>query len=460
MAAPGAPAESAGPDAETGRQGAAMRRRPARGPLVGGLVLVLLLAALIGWLWWKARTAPSGPAEAGINATVVVALPPPQAPPPPKPAPPVAEPQPAPAASQPAPPTATATAEPPAPTASAPAAPAPVAPAPAAPKEAAAPASPPSRVPEPKTVPTPSDSPVEPAPTARAAPAAAPPGPIAPAPPKPAETGPRIALGPVPDPALVARGPRGELPVIAPDGRQAWKVYARPFEDDKNRPRIAIMLGDMGLSDAATNAAIRRLPSAVTLAFAPYASNLQSWIAAARAGGHEVMLQLPMEPLDYPANDPGPNALLTSLTAADNIDRLEWLLGRVTGYIGVTNYMGSKFTISPNDLRPVLQAIKERGLMFLDSRASPRSVAAELARSMGLPEAINNRFLDNEASRSAVDARLEELERIAAATGTAVGIGYPYPVTIERIAAWAPGLASRGIVLAPISAIANRQGPG
>jgi polysaccharide deacetylase 2 family uncharacterized protein YibQ len=321
------------------------------------------------------------------------------------------------------------------------------------------PTPPPPHIPEPKTTLTPGDSPIEPSPAAKAAPPLAAAGPIAPAPPKPGETGPRMALGPVPDPALVSPGPRGQLPVIAPDGRQAWKVYARPFEDDKNRPRIAVVLGDMGLSDASTNAAIRQLPSAVTLAFAPYASNLQSWIAAARAGGHEVMLQLPMEPLDYPANDPGPNALLTSLTAADNIDRLEWLLGRVTGYVGVTNYMGSKFTISPNDLRPVLQAIKDRGLMFLDSRASPRSVAADLAKSMGLPEALNNRFLDNEASRSAVDARLEELERVARATGTAVGIGYPYPVTIERIAAWAPGLATRGIILAPISAAANRQNP-
>jgi hypothetical protein len=256
---------------------------------------------------------------------------------------------------------------------------------------------------------------------------------------------------------LVAASPRGQLPVIAPDGRQAWKVYARPFEDPTEHPRIAIMLGDMGLSDAATRTAIRQLPSAVTLAFAPYVGNLQSWIAEARAGGHEAMLQLPMEPLDYPANDPGPQALLTSLTAADNLERLEWLLGRVTGYVGVTNYMGSKFTTSANDLRPVLQALKGRGLLFLDSRASPRSVAAELAKGIGLPEAVNNRFLDNEASRAAIDARLEELERIAKSTGTAVGIGYPYPVTIERIAAWAPGLAARGIMLAPISAAVNRQ---
>lgn len=260
-----------------------------------------------------------------------------------------------------------------------------------------------------------------------------------------------------PDPALVQQGPSGPLPVIAPDGRQAWQVYARPFDETEKRPRIALIVGDLGLSAAATTAAIQRLPAPVTLAFAPYAHNLNDWIAQARAAGHEVMLQLPMEPLDYPTSDPGPQALLTSLDAAGNLQRLEWVLSRVAGYVGVTNYMGSKFTTSPDNLRPVLTALKGRGLLFLDSRSSQRSVAAKLAKELGMPVAVNNRFVDNEASRAAIDARLDELERIAKATGIAVGIGYPYPVTIERIGAWAQGLPGRGLALAPVSAVVNRQ---
>jgi polysaccharide deacetylase 2 family uncharacterized protein YibQ len=264
-------------------------------------------------------------------------------------------------------------------------------------------------------------------------------------------------LTPAPDPALVQNGPHGPLPIIAPDGRRPWQVYGRPFDDSDKRPRIAVMVADMGLSQAATQSAITRLPSAVTLAFAPYASDLQVWIAQCRASGHEALLQLPMEPLDYPHNDPGPRALLTSLKPADNLDRLSWLLGRFTGYAGVTNYMGSKFTASAGDVRPVLDVLAKRGLLFVDSRSSARSVATKVAAELDMPRAYNDRFLDNEASRTAIDARLEELERIALKNGVALGIGYPYPVTIDRIAHWAPSLAAKGIALAPVSAVVNKQ---
>lgn len=264
-------------------------------------------------------------------------------------------------------------------------------------------------------------------------------------------------LRPVPDPALVSPGPFGPLPVIAPDGRQPWQVYARPFDSADSRPRIAVLIGDLGFSVSATNAAIDRLPDGVTLAFAPYADDLQNWIGKARLNGHEVMLQLPMEPLDYPTNDPGPRALLTSLAAADNIKRLEWMLGRFTGYVGVTNYMGSKFTTSASDMRPVLEALRSRGLLFVDSRSSQRSVASGLAKDLRMPFAVNSRFIDNEASRISIDARLEELERIARESGSALGIGYPYPVTIERVANWAAALEKKGLVLAPVSAVVQQQ---
>ena len=161
-----------------------------------------------------------------------------------------------------------------------------------------------------------------------------------------------------------------------------------------------------------------------------------------------------MEPFNYPANDPGPHTLLTSLSPEENIERLEWLLSRFAGYVGVTNFMGSKFTASPDHLRPVLHNLKERGLMVLDSRASRNSVAAELSDEIGVPHAINNRFVDSEASRVAIDGRLSELERIARATGSAVGISYPFPVTIERLAAWIETLDEKGLVLALMSAVA------
>ena len=259
---------------------------------------------------------------------------------------------------------------------------------------------------------------------------------------------------PVPDPGLIAASPVGPLPVIGADGRQPWQAYARHHEDTGTRPRIAIVLGRLGHSQSATHAAIQQLPGTVTLGFAPYAPNLTDWIAQARAAGHEVLLQIPMEPFNYPTSDPGPHTLLTSLSAEDNIGRLEWLLGRGSGYVGVTNFMGSRFTSSADHLRPVFGVLKTRGLLFLDARVSRNSVAEQVAMDLGVPNTQSSRFLDLEASRVAIDARLYELERIAKSAGSAVGIGFPYPVTIERLAAWAQSLDDKGIALVPVSALA------
>ncbi len=282
---------------------------------------------------------------------------------------------------------------------------------------------------------------------------------LAPAPERTLPAPPRdgLRLAPAPDPALLTEGQNGALPVIAPDGRRAWQVYARPFEVLDGRPRIAIMLANLGLSQSATKAAIQQLPGSITLGFVPYARGLEAWMNEARAAGHEVFLELPMEPFDYPESDPGPHTLLTTLTHSDNIDRLDWLLSRTAGYVGVTNFMGDKFTSSPESIGPVLEALRDRGLMFLDARTSRESVAGDLATQIKLPRALNNRFLDIEASRVAIDARLLELEEIAKAVGYAVGIGFPYPVTLERIARWSATLDEKGIALAPMSALANLQ---
>ena len=266
-----------------------------------------------------------------------------------------------------------------------------------------------------------------------------------------------VVMAPVPDPAIVAETSKGPLPVISADGREAWRVYARPFRDDNpDKILITILLGGMGMSQSATNAAIQQLPGEVTLSFAPYARGLPQWISGARAAGHEVMLELPMEPLGYPANDPGPHTLLTSLSPDENIDRMEWLLSRFVGYVGVTSFMGSKFTTSPDHLRPILIELKQRGLLFLDTGATRDSVAARLGLDMGLPIAVSDRFFDLRASRVAIDAQLLELEQIANRGTIAVGIGYPYPVTIERLATWIPSLAQKGIELAPVSAVVDR----
>lgn len=264
-------------------------------------------------------------------------------------------------------------------------------------------------------------------------------------------------LTPAPDAELVETTPIGILPVIGSDGRRPWKVYARPFDATGKSPRVAMVIRGLGLSATVTEIAIHRLPSTVTLAFTPYGADLNKWVALARGRGHEVLLTLPMEPANYPTDDPGPHTLLTSATHNQNLDRLHWVMSRFSGYAGVMDFMGSHFTASRPHLSPILKELNKRGLMFIDSRASLRSIAAPLATEIGLPRAVNNRFIDTNPSRAAIDKRLFELERIAITGGHALGIGDPYPATIERVVAWIKGLKKKGVVVVPATAIADKQ---
>jgi uncharacterized protein len=269
-------------------------------------------------------------------------------------------------------------------------------------------------------------------------------------------TGPE-SLTPAPDAALIEHGKDGPLPIVAADGRKARLVYARPYDATNPRPRIAIIVSDLGQSTAATEAAIQNLPGSVTLAFNPYGQRLDYWAARARAAGHEVLTLVPMEPVNYPANDPGPQTLLTTLTSPENRERLNWSLSRFTGYVGVLSLAGSRYTTALESIRPTLEEINGRGLLFVDSRSSLRSSAFRIAGEIGLPRAINNRFIDVQASRDDIDRRLDELVKLASNSGFAVGIGQPYPATIERVAAFVRTADDRGLSIAPVSAIVDRQ---
>jgi uncharacterized protein len=263
------------------------------------------------------------------------------------------------------------------------------------------------------------------------------------------------ALSPSPDPALLQVTTLGPLPRIGPDGRLPRQVYAKPFDVTDKRPRVAIVVTGLGLSAAATESAIQGLPGSVTLAFAPYSARLNEWIRLARAAGHEVLINVPMEPTNYPAYDPGPQTLLTSLNAEGNLDRLLWSLSRGTGYVGVVDFLGSRFTTSRKHMLPVLRAINERGLLYLDSGSSPRSVSAVVAGDVKMAWAMATLTLDQRASRTEIDRKFSELEQRAKRDKRAIGIASPYPVSLERVANWVRQLEARGVAIAPISALAG-----
>jgi len=283
--------------------------------------------------------------------------------------------------------------------------------------------------------------------------------PQAPATPSPAPApAPVVAtpLTPAPADGLVETSPFGPLPKI--DGaREPWQVYAHPFEQTAARPRIALLISGLGLSKRATDAAISILPPQISLAFSPYGHNLQARVDAARKAGHEVLLLAPMEPENYPKNDPGPQTLLTTLPMADNLDRLHWVMSRFAGYVGLVNDMGSRYTASAEAMTPVLEDLKTRGLLFMDARSSQYSVAAKLARDLRVPRVLNNRFLDSERTEENIRKQLEDLENVAKTYGAAAGIGSPYPLTLRLVTEWAATLPERGFDLAPITAVASRQ---
>src|SRR5690606_26476718 len=191
--------------------------------------------------------------------------------------------------------------------------------------------------------------------------------------------------------------------------------------------------------------------------FAPYGANLQNWIGKARAAGHEVLLELPMEPFGYPQNDPGPYTLLTSLQTPDNISRLEWLLSRFAGYAGVMNYQGARFTTSVTSLSPVLTALNTRGLMYVDNGASARSLAPKIAGEIGIPLALGNAIIDPVQNPEVIGRSLASLEETAKQSGLAVGVASAFPVTVDEVTRWAGALREKGFVLVPVTAAVNSR---
>jgi polysaccharide deacetylase 2 family uncharacterized protein YibQ len=257
--------------------------------------------------------------------------------------------------------------------------------------------------------------------------------------------------------ALVEQSQYGPLPKVGDDGRRPAEVYAAQTRyAGKAAPgepaRIAILVDGIGLPDGVSMDVIKGLPAPVSVACGAYGRNLQEWILKARSAGHEVLLQIPLEPENYPSTDPGPHTLLTTLPPEENLKRLQWLMSRYTGYVGLTNHMGAKFEATQASLVPVLEEVKARGLLYVDDGSVKASTGGQIASSIGLDYSIADVQLDGDVAKG-----LAELETLAKQKGSAIGVASAKPATVKQIADWAAKLEAKGIVLVPVSAAVRAQ---
>ncbi len=256
---------------------------------------------------------------------------------------------------------------------------------------------------------------------------------------------------PIPAPSQNVQLP----PPVATDSQQAWLRFAGPSPATRDRPRIAIVIDDLGLDRARTERAIG-LPAAVTMSFLAYAGNLPQQTAAARKNGHELLVHVPMEPLNARI-DMGPNGLATGQPKEEVLRRLRWDLERFDGYVGINNHMGSRFTGDAESMGWVVDELKSRGLMFMDSRTIAASLGAKTAAGAGVPYVERDVFLDDDQSAPAVQARLNDLEETAKRKGTAVAIGHPHDATLNALITWLTTLQQKGFVLVPLTDIVKAR---
>lgn len=254
------------------------------------------------------------------------------------------------------------------------------------------------------------------------------------------------------DSAFIEETAEGRLPVIASDGTLPRDYYSRPWSGARGT-RIALVIGGLGLSQTGTQKAIRDLPPEVTLAFAASGNSLSRWVQDSRRGGHEILLQVPFEPIDYPANNPGPDTLLASNNAASNLKSLHRSMGRMDSYVGVMSYMGGRFLSEAKAFEPVLRDIGKRGLMFLDDGSTARSATGKLAKTLGVAHAFGDLQIDQRVDTQEILKKLDELERIARRNGTAIGVGFAFDETLEAVAKWTREAEGRGIEIVGVASL-------
>jgi uncharacterized protein len=248
------------------------------------------------------------------------------------------------------------------------------------------------------------------------------------------------------------------LPLPAPppaSATPAWQRFAVPAPPAGDRPLVAVVIDDLGL-DRRRTAAVIALPGPLTLSFMTYAQDLPDQAEAGRRAGHELLLHVPMEPIDR-AQNPGPHALLVAMSPDEILAQLRWGLDRFGGFVGVNNHMGSRFTADARGMAVVMAELRRRGLLFLDSKTTATSAGMREAAANGVPHAARDVFLDDDPIRAAIDRQLARVERVARHSGSAIAIGHGHDPTIAALRSWLPTLREKGFALVPLSALVRRR---
>jgi hypothetical protein len=261
-------------------------------------------------------------------------------------------------------------------------------------------------------------------------------------------------LAHLPDPKITEDTQFGRLPVYGQNGERAFDIYARPWSGARG-VRIAIIVGGLGLSQTGSNYAIDKLPEDITLGFAGNGNSLQRWMQSARRNGHEIILQVPFEPFDYPNNNPGRGTLVTTNDPVSNLGLLHEAMGRITNYTGIGNFMGGRFLSDPEALEPVMRDVARRGILFFDDGTSSRSLTETFSKTLGVPFVAADIVLDVKPQKGEVLQKLDDLERIARRNGFAVGTASAFTDSVDAIAEWSNEAKARGIEIVGLSAVAT-----
>lgn len=252
------------------------------------------------------------------------------------------------------------------------------------------------------------------------------------------------------NPMLTEKTGAGTLPAIGKDGVKPWRYYAKPYERKGTLPMIAIVVSGLGQNKTVTDSALR-LPEAIALSFTPYARDVGSWGKAARLAGHEVMIDLPLEPSNYPVSDPGPYGLLVGKPATETQAHLQWVMSRFQGYTGFLTPQNESFSSDSDGFKLLMQSMAARGLMLVVGREPPKSDIKQMIESGSTATVVADVLLDEDLSATAIQTRLSSLEQIARNRGYAVGVAQAYPITMEQLNLWAAKLAEAGFVLVPVT---------